>query len=563
MDETETAHEALTVADILDEPVMRGCRVIAGGRLLGRRVVWCVPWSEALTGDDALVDVVVHARVSDLFDSDPDRPRLDRLGTRRPAALLLHGDTSGVPAKTLDSAGYPVVQLPATATFVVCNRLIAAKTLTRAAHVLEYGVTVHRTLGELLYRGAGLPALGRQLAKLSRCPAFILDAQGEVLAYEYLGTGLVPDPSEVVRLLRDRIVDGDQPAGTRVVELALEDEAVTCVVAPILLGMTGYGWIVLVELTHPVRRQELAQHQVVADQAVTIVGSEMLRLRSVEAAEERARGDFVHALLHGRFANPHDLIARAAHHAFDIEATYGVVVARVLGREDANPVAGRLPGLARRAQQLLPHRGQPTLATAIGDVLVAIRRVPQTRGTRPSTGTRLIADYARALADDLHAQSGRTFTVAYGRPVPGARGVSESYREARVAMGVCERLGITEVSGYGELRVFAALADLATSAQGAAFAREVLAPLHGPDGARGELEAAVLAYVEEGGNLNATARRLRVHRNTMLYKLQRASRLLDLDLRQPENRFTVWLAHRVVVLGEVQTSIDREFRPAG
>src|SRR5256885_6585710 len=138
-------------------------------------------------------------------------------------------------------------QPPAPATFAVGNRLVAERTLTQAAHVLEYGVAVHRTLGELLYRGAGLPALGRQLAKLSRSPAFLLDAQGEVLAYEYLGTGVVPDPSEVVRLLRERI-GSDEAAGARVVELVLEDGSVTCVVAPILLGMVRYGWIVIVEL---------------------------------------------------------------------------------------------------------------------------------------------------------------------------------------------------------------------------------------------------------------------------------------------------------------------------
>lgn len=547
-------NESFTVADLLDEPILRGCRVVSGGHLPDYRVTWCVPWSEAVTGGEPLADVVVHARVSEVL-AGPS------LAGRRPAALLLHGDTGGVGPETLHSAGCLVVQLPATATFAVCNRLVAERTLTQAAHVLEYGVAVHRTLGELLYRGAGLPALGRQLAKLSRSPAFLLDSQGEVLAYEYLGTGIVPDPSEVVRLLRERI-GSDGAAGARAVELALEDGSVTCVVAPILLGMVRYGWIVIVELAHPPNRRELAQHQIIADQAVTIVGSEMLRLRSVEAAEERARGDFVHALLHGRFANPHDLIARAAHHGFDIDGVYGVVVARPLGGDPADEAAGRLLGPARRAEQVFPRRGQPTLATVIGDVLVAVRRLPQDRGVRSATGTGLVAEYAWALAEDLRAHGGRECVVAYGRPGSGARGVSEGYREARIALGVCERLGITQVSGYGELRVFAALADLAGSVQGLAFAREVLAPLRDPDGAHGDLEASVLAYVEEGGNLNATARRLQVHRNTMLYKLRRASRLLDMDLREPENRFTIWLAHRVAVLGEVQTSVDREFEPA-
>lgn len=66
------------------------------------------------------------------------------------------------------------------------------------------------------------------------------------------------------------------------------------------------------------------------------------------------------------------------------------------------------------------------------------------------------------------------------------------------------------------------------------------------------------AYLAEGGNVNATARMLNVHRNTMLAKLDRISRLLGMDIRVPENQFTVWLAIRLDLLDEVHSAIDRE-----
>jgi DNA-binding PucR family transcriptional regulator len=121
---------------------------------------------------------------------------------------------------------------------------------------------------------------------------------------------------------------------------------------------------------------------------------------------------------------------------------------------------------------------------------------------------------------------------------------------------VCERLGTTRVAGYAELRVFAALADIANTAQGRSFAEEVLAPLR-RDGAGGDLEHTVIAYLDAGGNLNAAARRLQLHRNTML-KLDRAARLLGLDLREPDNQFTLALAHRISLLSDVQDSVERD-----
>ncbi|MFD2395936.1 hypothetical protein ACFSVJ_02200 [Prauserella oleivorans] len=81
---------------------------------------------------------------------------------------------------------------------------------------------------------------------------------------------------------------------------------------------------------------------------MTIVGTEMLRMRSISEAEERARGDFVHALLHGRFGNASDLEARAAHYDFPTSATYGVLVAEV------DP-PGTARGLSREATRLTPR----------------------------------------------------------------------------------------------------------------------------------------------------------------------------------------------------------------
>ncbi|HET9187589.1 MAG TPA: helix-turn-helix domain-containing protein, partial [Acidothermaceae bacterium] len=115
--------------------------------------------------------------------------------------------------------------------------------------------------------------------------------------------------------------------------------------------------------------------------------------------------------------------------------------------------------------------------------------------------------------------------------------------------------------GFSDLRVYAALTELAGSDAGRAFATDLLAPLRGLRGDAGSLEEVVIAYIRSGGNLNAAARELHVHRNTMLYKLDRASRLLQLDLRQAEHQFAIWLAYKLRVLNETTTAVDRDLRP--
>ena len=71
----------------------------------------------------------------------------------------------------------------------------------------------------------------------------------------------------------------------------------------------------------------------------------------------------------------------------------------------------------------------------------------------------------------------------------------------------------------------------------------------------------VLAYIAESGNLNAAARRLGLHRNTTLYKLDRVSRVLGMDIRSADTLFMVWLAHHIDNLVQVNDSLDAELAP--
>ncbi|WP_346534306.1 helix-turn-helix domain-containing protein [Micromonospora sp. DPT] len=565
----------LTVGRLLQERLLRPAVTAASADMLDTAVTWCLPWDEVQAGVDPLPGVVVHAR------ADQIRPELlPGLGRRNATAVVVAGGAGDLPDPPAD---LPVVHVGAHVSFRHLSQLVAELVLARDTHVLRYGLTVHRSLVELLYRGAGLAALGHQMARLSGCAAAILDPQYRVLAFER-SRDRVFEAAAVADALREdacgRAADGassdrsaaagpgalapDQPhAGPQVRTLLIDGISATCVLNPILLGGRHDGWVVIVESADPPSPHDIAQHRVVVEQAATIVGTEMLRLRSVEQAEERARGDFVHALLHGRFSTQHELEARAAHYDFPVGATYGVVVANGLGSVGSPDSPTALFQLAGHAARLDARPNAHTLATVVGDVLAVVRQVdPAGRRDSPDAQDRALADFARALHQELERRTHRRVAVAYGRCVGGAGRILDSYREARIALGIRNRLGMDQVCGFQDLRVFATLVELAESPQGRAFARDMLAPLRGSRAGGSDLEQAVMAYVATGGNLNAAARELHVHRNTMLYKLDRASRLLQLDLREAEHQFAVWLAYKLHLLAETVTAVDRDLSPA-
>lgn len=566
---SDDIHQQLTLESLLAEPLLRSCPVFgADADDLAARVEWCLPLGEAVTeaSPRGLEGVVIVARPELLAGTVPaDIDAVGRLRRGGAVALLLVGGPDNRAEEIALGAGIPVAVASPGTTFYQVSRIVAEKRLARDAHAMAYGVSVHRELADVLYRGSGLAAMARRISRLSSCPAFLLDTQFEVLAYESLSAAPVPDPDELIRTLRSmvtagRVLGGEGHGSAECVQVQLEHQSVSVVLQRIVLGGTTYGWVVIVELEDPPHPHDLAQHLVVAEQAVMISGSEMLRLHSVEEAEERARGDFVHALLHGRFASTNELVSRAAHHDFDVDGAYAVVAVR--GVLDAATTKGlaRQANLVRSVTQLGGDHGS-TLATPLGDLLVVVRKVGSGRGRRDLAADQASASaFAQQVLDSV-GSSHPGAAVSVGRPGRGMTGIMSSYREARIALEVARRLHHTGVAGYSDLRVFAVLAQVAQEPEGTAFAEEVFAPLH-PPGERGDdLEAVLLAYIDNGGNLNAAARALFMHRNTVLYKLDKASRLLGMDIRSSETQFTIWLAHRIRTLAEVEAEVGQEISP--
>ncbi|MBN3513022.1 PucR family transcriptional regulator [Mycolicibacterium nivoides] len=541
----------MTIQGLLDEALMSGARIIAGTDRLDLELSWVLPLNEVLSQHDPLDAVAIYVRPESLAASTA---ALSALAARGATTLLVDGvvppDLGPVPEQLV------IVELGIPVGFAALNRLLAERALSQEVHVMRYSTQVHASLAGLFHRGAGLQILIREVSNLACNPAVALDARGQVVAHN----GLAP---EMLAPLSDSIVEmvnADVPAAerrsdghdTRIQPIIGPHESTwTCVASAIRLGKSFEGWVAVLVADPAPGTHDLARYQVLTDQATAIVGSEMLRQRSVDEAEERARGDFVQALVHGSFSSEHDMRARAEHHDIELDARFAVFVAPgVLPRRVDNPTAGMVR-LARYAAGLAPHPSVHAYVTVIGDVLVVVRTL---RAEEPADMRKEMAEYAEAMSLELERRRGMRAPVAYGRPACGASEVRESYREARVALGIARRLHRTGATCYQELRGFTVLAQVAEAEQSRQLVREVLGPLRsGPD-----LLETLGAYLAEGGNVNATARVLNVHRNTMLAKLDRISRLLGMDIRVPENQFTVWLAIRLDLLDEVHSAIDRE-----
>jgi sugar diacid utilization regulator len=543
----------LTVAGLLDESLMAGARVLAGADRLQAELHWVLPLSEVLSRPDPLDGVAVYCRPEALLGK---HGALAALAARGATTLLIDGSMPVESAPSTFPAELVVVEMGFPVGFAALNRLLAERALNQEVHVMRYSTHVHASLAGLFHRGAGLQMLIREVSNLARNPAMALDARGNVVAFNGLGEDAVAALTKsIVPSLSADLPASRRPVGhdTRVERVAgPTGSAWTAIASAIRLGKAFEGWVLVLVPGPEPGAHDMAKHLVVAEQATAIIGSEMLRQHSVDEAEERARGDFVQALVHGSFSSEHDMRARAEYHEIDIDTRFGVFVAPgVLPQGGVDNPAASMVRLARYAAGVSPDPLVRSYVTVIGDVLVVVRSL---RGGTDNAMRAEMTDYAEAMAAELEKRRRASVAVAYGRPAHGASEVSDSYREARVALGIARRLGRTGATSYQQLRSFTVLADIADTEHSRALRSDIVGPLRSvPD-----LLETLTRYLHHGGNVNATARALNVHRNTMLAKLDRVSRAIGLDIRQADNQFTVWLAIRLDMLTDVRSTVERE-----
>ncbi|HKC84103.1 MAG TPA: helix-turn-helix domain-containing protein, partial [bacterium] len=143
---------------------------------------------------------------------------------------------------------------------------------------------------------------------------------------------------------------------------------------------------------------------------------------------------------------------------------------------------------------------------------------------------------------------GFTVSVGFSGPAEAPAGVSGALREVTSVMESLARFKRWgQVVAVPELGLTGLLAAV-TDERLVDYSRRHLGPLIEHDTSRkGNLVATLRAYLETGEQQQA-AQRLRVHPNTLRYRLDRIREISGVDLEDPETRLNLAVALRVQAL---------------
>ena len=163
-----------------------------------------------------------------------------------------------------------------------------------------------------------------------------------------------------------------------------------------------------------------------------------------------------------------------------------------------------------------------------------------------------LEELAISLVDNLHMEAMIKVRIGYGNVVEQIQDIAQSFQEAKLAIEVgkvfyAER----DTISYGHLGIGRLIYQLPMSLCDM-FIKEVFGDTIPEILEDEESMSTINKFFENNLNISETARQLYVHRNTLVYRLERIEKSIGLDIRKFDDAMTFRIA--VMVLAHVKNT---------
>ena len=425
----------------------------------------------------------------------------------------------GAPAPPAESERFLLQVLAQQAGVALANARLRSREREQAEEVrlanlaLVRSMEIHDRLTKVALGGEGQAGIAQAVYELTDRPAAIEDRFGNLLAWagpDRPDPYPKADPARRARLL-DRAVTATGPV--------MEGERLISVAA---LGGSPVAVLVL----HDPAGTAADTERVAVEHATTVLTMEIARMQSLAQGEARMRTNLVLDLVGDTGADSAALLNRAQALGYDLVRPHRVVLIEPAGarRDDDSDLFFHAVGRAARAVGV-----GSLLAPRLHDVIVLA-----------DTEVRWDLLWARVVTE-MH---GGRCRIGVGGRVLELDQFPHSCQEAELALRMQKTAGGPErITLFDNLGIYKILATAGDTSAMERFVTEWLGPLIDYDAEHGTpLVLTLSEYLDCGGNYDASAKALSVHRSTIKYRLQRIRRVSGHDLGLPDVQFNLQVA---------------------
>lgn len=545
-----TRTQELTVEEIRKLTLPLSTHVLSGEGLLDRPVSWTTiihPEDDIASKSVQKRELILIASVSNPPKAHNDTELVQWAARAGASAVVFCGKVSTMALAESKSRDLPILTLHSEVRIRDVEKSIISLLVNRKGQIERRGTQIYRQLTQISSRNEGMDGLVVAMARLTKKTVIVHDKRLHPLSHklqpEFAGIWddieyfLKKQDNLPVELHdRHRVAEVDPP----VLMQALPVSGVARLVAPVITKSLGRGYLSIIG-----RESDLDEiDQLVCEHGAAACGLEMAKQKAVNETEKRLRGTFLDRLLLGDVSQQ-EAIRQGERFKHDMTQTH---VAFVLSwRGDNQPSLRRLETIVNAIIMRQQAAALVWIREREGEVVVF-----------HATDFDDPIDHSLALSDAFSQELKRRHplnrvAIGLGQVARDVNVWRSSYRDAVQAKELAERLQTDIPLFIGDLGVYQLILSLSDRDKLADFCELTLGTLTEYDMRQNaDLIKTLEAFFNCHGNLSQTAESLIVHRNTLLYRMNRINEIAGIDLNRPETRLALHLAltiRRLLSLG--------------
>jgi purine catabolism regulator len=546
----------LLLNELIGSTIMNKAHILAGAEGAATREVLSVNIMDA-------PDIVVFLKHGDLLLTNgyvlKDSPEglidvIRGMHAKGCAALAIKTQRFSlrIPPAALEEAdrlGFPILELSMIeSTLGDIFRESIGVLLDNKNKELRYALTIHKQFADMMMRGDGLSGIVDTLASILSCPVLLLDAKYEQLAMtdELRLPAHVSVPGQAAQALSGDTLP-DSAVSLCIPSIASSYRQAECY--PIFT-YRHEGYLLAFASNYPLQGPEL----LALEQAAHVIGLELTKRHAVKERSRRYKNDFFSDLIEGFVGTEQEAMYRGAKYGLRPDRRAMLVVAR----EDAD--AEESGGAAGHKKSTGPSSRGDAVAERVSaerdrhyhilkrefarlDAEFVMFAKNDMFGLllfegRGDWNEKALVQRLERMAEDIWQGEKLSYSLGIGSPFAAALDLGLSYKEAvRALQGGIAMNRRRFVSVYRSLD-FGRLLRMLPHEELERFYNEAFKELLGKgDQEQTDILRTLRAYYENHCNLIDTAKSLFVHRNTVVYRLDKAEKLLGRKLKDAQSAF--------------------------
>ncbi len=436
--------------------------------------------------------------------------------------------------ETADKLGFPIIELSE-----IDNTLgeifqhSISSILQNKTHELHYALSIHKQFSTMVMQGKGIPSIVDTLSQLLSSPVLLLDSKKQITAISHHAQHI--DPYSLAEPILTFIHEYPSFQIAFSICLLNTDKYRHIELHPIFTDRHEGYLIALYDSSATSKLSSLA-----LEQAVNVIGLELTKKQAVKERSRRYKNEYFSDLIQGFFRSEQEALHRGKKYGLKTQESSVLILAKM----DESLAARPNPNLAPiKEERYISERDAYYELIKQAFARLNLSFVMFTKNDQfgilvflgeSSWDEQTVVQQLEKLASNLYTDSQLSVSFGIGNPYTNVLDIGLSYKEAVKALQSGYQMKKTRFVHSYQTMDISRLLRMIPYDEILQFQQETFKPFAGRDSnERSELMKTLSSFYENHCQIGDTAKELYVHRNTVIYRLEKCEKLTGRNIKDP------------------------------